>query len=197
MINNTQAIWFNRSKALEYASFFGKALALSLVMGILSQIKVPLWGSPVPFTLQTLGLFLIAAFTGPRLAATTLFFYLAQGAMGVPVFAGQSFGFMTLFGPTGGYLIGFFFSVVSMSWLLQNKKMKAHLASLFGVFLLGQVIVYGFGLLWLSRFIPFQTSVTVGVLPFVYGGLVKNLLAVAIVHTLVKYKHVFRPKGME
>jgi biotin transport system substrate-specific component len=86
-------------------------LAGSLFVAIAAQINVPMW--PVPMTLQTLAISIIGLTFGSRMAGLTLSAYLAEGAVGLPVFAEFSFGPAVLIGPTAGFLWGF----VAMAWL--------------------------------------------------------------------------------
>ncbi|MEG1542756.1 MAG: biotin transporter BioY [Victivallaceae bacterium] len=71
-------------------------------MGLLSQISLPV--GPVPLTLQTFGIYLIGVFLGEKRGLAAVAAYLIEGSLGLPVFAGGSFGLVHLFGLTGGYL---------------------------------------------------------------------------------------------
>lgn len=82
----------------------------SLFIAVAAQISVPML--PVPMTLQTLAILIVGLTFGTRLGAATLLAYLAEGAMGLPVFANGGNG-AAFFGPTAGFLAGF----VLMAWL--------------------------------------------------------------------------------
>ncbi|HOX23970.1 MAG TPA: biotin transporter BioY, partial [Elusimicrobiales bacterium] len=83
-------------------------LGASIFIAMLAKLSLPLPFTPVPVTLQTLGVYLVAAALGPRKAFLAVLTYLAQGFAGLPVFAqGTLPGIAALLGPTGGYLIGF------------------------------------------------------------------------------------------
>jgi biotin transport system substrate-specific component len=87
-------------------------LAGSLFIAAAAKISVPMW--PVPISLQTLAILLVGFAMGSRLGALTVGVYLAQGAMGLPVFAPNTMpGLAGLLGPTGGFLVGF----VGLAWL--------------------------------------------------------------------------------
>ena len=90
--------------ASRLAAQAGLVVAGSLLIAAAAHVKVPFW--PVPMTLQTLAIFAIAAAYGRNLAVATLLAYLAQGAVGMPVFTGGA-GLAYMAGPTGGYLAGF------------------------------------------------------------------------------------------
>lgn len=83
----------------------------SLFIAIAAQVSVPMF--PVPMTLQTLAILIVGLTFGARLGAVTVLAYLAEGAMGLPVFANLGTG-AAFFGPTGGFLVGF----VGLAWLV-------------------------------------------------------------------------------
>jgi len=95
-------------------SLLKKALLVlggSLFIALAAQITVPMW--PVPVTLQTLAILLVGFSFGSRLGAATLLAYLAQGAMGLPVFTPTTaIGTAAFVGPTAGFLVGF----VGLAW---------------------------------------------------------------------------------
>ena len=82
----------------------------SFFIALAAQVSVPFF--PVPMTLQTLAILIVGLSFGSRLGAATLVAYLAEGAMGLPVFAG-GMSSASLMGPTAGFLYGF----VGMAWL--------------------------------------------------------------------------------
>ncbi|MGI3186888.1 biotin transporter BioY [Nioella aestuarii] len=84
-------------------------LAGSAFIAVAAQISVPML--PVPMTLQTLAILMVGFAYGSRLGALTLLAYLAEGAMGLPVFANGMNG-LAFAGPTAGFLLGF----VAMAW---------------------------------------------------------------------------------
>lgn len=172
------------SQALIGSPSLPRSLALvlggSLLVGLSAQVSVPMY--PVPMTLQTLMISVIGLTFGARLAAWTLLAYLAQGAMGLPVFAGGAAGLPYMFGPTGGFLAGF----VAMAWMtgwlvergLDRGVMRLFLAAFIPAFLL-----FVPGVLWLWTITPlsFEAAVMAGAVPFQLGGVVKSALAAVIV----------------
>jgi biotin transport system substrate-specific component len=89
----------------------GLVLAGSLVIALAAQVSIPFW--PVPMTLQTLAVLLVGFTLGSRLGAAAVLAYLAEGAMGLPVFSNGGAGVVYMMGPTAGFLAGF----VMMAWL--------------------------------------------------------------------------------
>ncbi|TSA30356.1 MAG: biotin transporter BioY, partial [Ignavibacteriales bacterium] len=90
-------------------------ITFSVLTALSAQVAVPT--QPVPFTLQTMLVLLSGAFLGSRNGAYSQILYLAVGVMGVPVFAGFTYGIAKLFGPTGGYLLTFPFAAFLVGYI--------------------------------------------------------------------------------
>jgi len=159
-----------------------RAVALAVLGTLLlwasAKIQVPFY--PVPMTLQSAVVFLIGLAYGWRLAVATLLLYLAEGAVGLPVFAGtpeKGIGLPYMLGPTGGYLVGFVVAAGIAGWVAQRSR---HWLATVGGLLVGTVVIYLLGALWLAGFVGAGKAVTLGVLPFLLGDAVKlALVAVA------------------
>ena len=167
-------------RGMIYASLFGAGTAAG------AYLIIPL--PPVPITLQTLFLGLAGALLGARLGALSQVTYLLIGIIGLPVFAGGKAGLGVLLGPTGGYLIGF----VAGAWVigaLVNLKKKPGFAWTIAALVAGTVVIYLFGVAQLSLVakLSVNKAITVGVLPFLIGDMVK-ILATAYVVKKVKPK---------
>jgi len=148
-----------------------------------AQVSVPL--EPVPFTLQTLLVLLTGAFLGSRNGAISMLLYLAMGSIGLPVFAGFSFGFATLFGPTGGYLIAFPFAAFLTGYFIE--KNKSFLTITFSM-VLASLLILVFGSLHLSLFFngDFAKSFFAGILIFTVWDILKISAAISIYSLLSK-----------
>jgi biotin transport system substrate-specific component len=149
----------------------------SAFLAICAQITVPLY--PVPITMQTFGVLLIGMVFGPRLGAATVAAYLFEGAIGLPVYAGHSGGLPVLFGLTGGYLFGF----VIAAWLvgmLAERGWDRNVFTTALAMLLGNIVLYVPGLIWLGGFIGAEGAITGGLLPFILGDLLKIALAAIV-----------------
>lgn len=150
----------------------------SLLLWLSAKIKVPLF--PVPVTMQTAVLFLIGIAYGPRLGMATALLYLAEGAIGLPVFAGtpeRGIGLVYMVGPTGGYLMSFVAIAGITGWFAQRYRHWAMIA--LGI-LVAIIVNYTLGVAWLARFVGLETAITAGVLPFLLPDLVKLALATAL-----------------
>ena len=143
-------------------------LAGSALIALAAQIRFPLPFSPVPVTGQTFAVLLVAAALG-RLGLASVVAYVAEGAGGLPVFAGGGSGVATLTGPTGGYLAGF-------GWAAE-RGWDRHLVSALAAMFLGEVAIYVCGLAWLARFPLPVPLLDAGLIPFIPGDLFKMVLA--------------------
>jgi len=149
-------------------------LAGSWLIALTAQIEVPMW--PVPMTGQTFAILLIGALLGKQRGVASVLAYLAQGAMGLPVFAGGMAGIGRLLGPTGGYLFGFVVVVYLVGWL-SERGWDRRLATAALAMLVGNVVLYAFGLTWLATFVGWNAAVKAGLFPFIVGDLAKIALA--------------------
>jgi biotin transport system substrate-specific component len=148
----------------------------SFLLTVASKVQVPLY--PVPMTLQTLAVLVIGAAYGWRLAGATLLAYVAQGAAGLPVFAGPVAGPAVLMGPTGGFILGFVAAAVFVGWFAERgwDRPLLRLAVLMTV---GHLIVFAAGLAWLAHAVGPARAWTLGAEPFLLATLLKTGLAVA------------------
>ncbi len=152
-------------------------LAGSWLVALLAQIQIPMW--PVPVTGQTLGVLLVGALLGSRLGATSMIAYLVQGAIGLPFFAGGAAGTAVLVGPTAGYLAGFVVAAFVVGWLAE-RGWDRHMGTAVLAMIIGNVIIYTLGLAWLSRFTGLETVLSVGMIPFIPGDILKIIIAAGL-----------------
>lgn len=155
------------------------AFAGALLLTVSAKLKVPFY--PVPMTMQTFVLLVIGAAYGWRLAAATVLLYLAQGAMGLPVFADtpeKGLGLAYMAGPTGGYLVGFVAAAALVGWLAERGWDRS-VGRLAVAMAAGHALVFAFGVLWLGALIGFDKAWAVGVAPFYLATLLKTALAAA------------------
>jgi len=148
----------------------------SVLVALAAQVAVPLPFTPVPWTLQPLAVLLVGALLGARRGAAALIAYLVEGASGLPVFAGGAFGVAPLMGPTAGYLFGFV-PAAFVTGFLAERGWDRRFVTTWAAMALGSLTLFAFGVAWLSRFIGWQGAVAAGLLPFVVGDLLKQVLA--------------------
>ncbi len=151
-------------------------LAGTALLALSAKVQVPFW--PVPMTLQTLVVMMIGATYGTRLGGATLIAYLAEGAMGLPVFASGS-GLAYLAGPTGGYLFGFLLAAVAVG-LASDRGWLRGLLPAAGVMLAATALIYAPGVLWLSGFLGAEKAIAAGLLPFLPAEALKLSLATVL-----------------
>jgi len=149
-------------------------LAGSLLIAILAQIAVPI--GPVPISGQTLGVLLVAAVMGPKRGAGAVALYVAEGAAGLPVFAGGRAGIAVLIGPTGGYLIGFLAAAVVVGALCRAGMDRRPMTT-YVTMIAGSAVIYLFGVLWLAQFTGWSSVLQFGVIPFLFGDALKAAIA--------------------
>ncbi|MGI9464749.1 MAG: biotin transporter BioY [Aestuariivirgaceae bacterium] len=144
--------------------------------------KVKLDIGPVPVTMQTFVVLGLGAAYGWRLGAATLLLYLAQGAAGLPVFSGtpeKGIGLAYLMGPTGGYLIGFVLAAAVIGYLAE-RGLDRNAFKMFAAMLIATAVIYIPGLAWLATLIGGEKAIQFGLMPFIWGDLIKAALAAAI-----------------
>ncbi len=161
------------TKGLVYASLFGALTAA----GAFIVIPMPL----VPITAQTFFLNIAAILLGGPLGAVSQFIYVMLGVVGIPVFAGGKAGLGVLFGPTGGYLLGFIIAAFIIGTINKMKKSAGIFWNIFSMSI-GMLIIYSLGSFQLSLVakMNFHKALAVGVLPFIPGDIIKILLAAII-----------------
>jgi len=160
-------------KGIVYASLFGALTAAG------AFIVIPL--PPVPITAQTFFLNLAAVLLGGSLGAVSQFIYVMLGVVGIPVFSGGKAGIGVIFGPTGGYLLGFIIAAFVTGKIAGAKKGAGIFRYIFAM-LTGMGIIYCLGITQLALVakISFQKALAIGVLPFIPGDIIKILLAAII-----------------
>jgi biotin transport system substrate-specific component len=153
------------------------ALVGSLLVAVSAQVQVPMY--PVPMTMQPFAVIMIGAAYGSRLGAATLLLYMAEGALGLPVFAGMKGGAAVLMGPTAGYIVGFVLAAGAVGWLAErgwDRNVFATIAAM----TIGMALIYIPGVAWLAALIGAEKAIAAGMLPFLIGDAVKIALAAVV-----------------
>ncbi|KEA05843.1 biotin transporter BioY [Agrobacterium rhizogenes] len=151
-------------------------IAGAALMTIAAKTQIPFW--PVPMTLHTLAVMAFAIAFGPRIAVSIFLTYLAAGAAGLSVFSGspeRGIGLAYMVGPTGGYLAGY----LAASWLVGTLALGKGTFGRVSAMLIGLVTVYALGAAWLAAYVPLDRLLSVGVVPFLLGDLMKIGLVAA------------------
>ena len=152
------------------------AMALGTALLALSaHVQVPIW--PVRLSMQSFVVLAIGLACGGRLATATLLAYLAEGALGLPVFQGGA-GLAYMAGPTGGYLLGFLLAAAVVGALADRGALRSWPGTI-AVLLLGEALIYAPGVAWLAVLFGPAKSVAFGLLPFLPAEAIKLALATA------------------
>ena len=154
----------------------------TLLLAVSSKVQVPFW--PVPMTMQTFVVFILAMAYGWKLSFLTLTAYLFEGAIGLPVFASGG-GLSYLIGPTAGYLYGMTIAATLIGYFADLDYGKSFIKTIIPL-TIGTVIIFLFGIGYLSSIIGFDKAINVGLLPFIPSELFKIALALLIIPTIWK-----------
>jgi biotin transport system substrate-specific component len=157
------------------------AVAGTALLTISAKIQIPFY--PVPMTMQTFVVLALGMAYGWRLGAATLLLYMAEGALGLPVFAGtpeKGIGLAYMMGGTGGYLIGFVLAAAVCGWLAE-RGWDRNVAWTALAMVIGNAVIYIPGLLWLGTLFGWDKPILEwGLTPFLLGDLTKLALAAAV-----------------
>ena len=159
------------------------------LMAICSWISVP---GEVPFTLQTMGVFLAIGLLGGKRGTLAVLVYILMGAVGLPVFSGFTGGIGKLVGVTGGYIVGFLASALvmwAMEALLGRKKWVLALSMVVGL-----LICYAFGTAWfMVLYTNSKGAITLGavlgmcVIPYIIPDAIKIAVALLLTNILKRF----------
>ncbi len=165
------------------------ALGGSCFLAVLSQLAIPLPFTPVPLTLQTLAIFLLSGILGSRRAVYGVLAYLVYGGCGLPVLAGGASNPLWFVEPKAGFLFSFIVAAFVIGKLLEKRSRTNLLYVLFAL-MLGQLIISGIGMLWLSLYVGLNKAFYFGVAPFLSGAAIKILAAALCLkgYSLCRYK---------
>lgn len=173
-----ESVWDAKTMAL-----IAVMAAVICVLGPLS-FTIPI--SPVPISLTNLAVYLAVYVLGMKRGTISYLVYLLIGLAGLPAFSAFTGGAGKLFGPTGGYLIGFIFMALICGFFIEKWPSKLYLH--FAGMVLGTAVCYLFGTIWLAfqANMGFYAALAAGVLPFILGDLAKIFIALIVGSALRK-----------
>lgn len=161
------------NKSLAIIRDIALILSFAFLTGISAKLKVEI--GIVPITMQTFAVLLSGALLGSKRGFLSQLAYLSMGLAGLPLFA-RGGGISYLLSPTFGYIIGFILAASLIGWL-SEKGWDKNLRTAVLAMLLGNLIIYAPGLLWLAKFVGFGKVLTLGFYPFIVGDALKIILA--------------------
>jgi len=154
------------------------AVVGTLLLTLSAKVSIPFY--PVPMTMQTLVVLALGMACGWKLGAATIVLYLAEGAVGLPVFSGtpdKGIGLVYMVGGTGGYLLGFILAAALTGYLAEHGWDRNIVTTALAM-LLGNLLIYVPGLLWLGSLYGWDKPILDwGLTPFLFGDLVKLVIA--------------------
>jgi biotin transport system substrate-specific component len=170
-----------RSRAVEIATQIAIVISASLFVALCARIYIPLPGTPVPLTVQNLGVLLVGLALGSRRGFAALALYLVEGAVGMPVFSPHGLGGIAqIFGPTGGYLIAYPFVAALTGYIFERGKPAFARAALACV--AGEVLLFTFGISWLYVYThSFAKALSFGLYWFIFAEILKVMFAAGAV----------------
>lgn len=157
-----------------------------ILTAIGAYIRIPLFFTPVPITLQTFVVLLSGAVLGRKLGPLSQIAYISLGAFGLPVFQGYGYGISHIFGPTGGYLFGFVAASYIAGYLLKDRNTGKGMTKIFLTMIMALTVIYFFGVAWLKLFLgtSLSSALILGLYPFIPGEVIKIIAASCIYENL-------------
>ncbi|HET7104265.1 MAG TPA: biotin transporter BioY [Terracidiphilus sp.] len=188
---STPQTWFTSQTVATWLRSAGVVLAGTALVAACAHVALPLWFTPVPLTLQPFAVLLLGLLLTPRLAGATLAAYLAEGALGLPVFApGPDLvgGPAHLFGPTGGYLLAYPAAAIIISLLWRHSR-RGFAAAIMSA-AVGDLVILICGASWLASLTHLSAgkALSLAILPFLPGEALKVVAAAASVSGLRRLK---------
>src|ERR1017187_1169208 len=173
------------SRSLEWAKQAGIVIAASLFVAVCARVTVPLPFTPVPLTMQNFGVLAVGLMLGSRRGFAALSLYLAEGAMGLPVFSPSILGggIAQILGPTGGFLMAYPLVAFVAGWIYERRSVQG--SRRFGWAALSsvaaQVVLFAGGLSWLAVLThSVSLALRYGLYWFVFAEVIKVLMAAAV-----------------
>ena len=168
------------------------ASTVALATGYAAQLRIPLYWTPVPITMQTCVVLFSGIFLGCRWGALSQILYVSLGVFGVPFFSGMQGGLGVILGPRGGYLLGFILTSLLVGYFVERyQKFTNFFPLLFLLIGVSIICIYGLGCLQLGVWLWFvkgsSTSLLnilrMGCFPFVLGDFIKVFLVACVSST--------------
>jgi len=156
-------------------------VAGALLIYLSALVVIPIPGNPVPITGQTFGVLLVGGALGFRRGLAAVLLYVLLGVVGLPFFAEGKSGLTIVFGASGGYLVGFIVAGALVGRLAE-LGWDRHIGGAVGAMAIGNALIYVIGLPWLA-FVTHSdaaTAVRVGLVPFIFGDILKLILAAVV-----------------
>lgn len=162
-------------------------LGASVIIALFAPVSIPLPFTPVPLATQAHVILLLSCILGAKRASLAVLTFLFQGVIGFPVFAGGAAGILAFAGPRGGYLLGYLVAAFFTGLMMERSSNRTPFKAIAAMGL-GNLIIYFFGLPWLSRFVGWENAFLLGMLPFILGDALKLVVATKSLKALRFFK---------
>ena len=163
-------------------------ISFTLLTGLGGVISIPLPFTPIPITLQTFAVFLSGMILGKKNGTLAQLLYIGAGILGIPWFSGMKSGMVVLYGPSGGYLIGFLVSAWITGWMKEKIPYFGDFRNLIGIGIIANMCIYIFGLIGLLlQEISITKALSVGFFPYLPGDFFK----LGLIIILYKFSSIF------
>lgn len=166
------------SRSMEWAKQAGIVIAASLFVAVCARVTVPLPLNPVPLTMQNFGVLAVGLMLGSRRGFAALTLYLAEGAMGLPVFSPSILGggIAQLLGPTGGFLMAYPLVAFVAGWIYEKSSRNFAWAALSST--AAEFVLFAGGLSWLAlQTHSIALAIRLGLYWFIFAEVIKVLMA--------------------
>jgi biotin transport system substrate-specific component len=166
------------------------AIGAAVFVALCARISVPLPFTPVPLTLQNFAVLLVGLALGPAAGFAAMALYLAEGAVGMPVFNPHGAGGMLqLFGATGGFLLSYPFAAASAGWAVRSLRAGSLYVRSAIACMLATLVIFTFGTIWFSQFLHLGVTAVwnMAISPFLPGEIVKIAAAAGIYSSLSRW----------
>ena len=171
----------------------GLVIGASLFVALCARVTVPLPFTPVPLTLQNFAVVLVGLVLGSRRGSIALTLYLAEGALGLPVFSAGLSGVARLLGPTGGYLMAYPVAAFVSGWIAERGARSFRRGTVAAV--AGELVLFAAGLAWLTLWThgSWYQAAHFGLYPFVFAEVAKVMAAAGLAARLPRLTKARQP----
>jgi biotin transport system substrate-specific component len=171
------------SRPQRLAAQFALIAGASFFVALCARIYIPLPGTPVPLTVQNLGVLLVGLALGSKRGFAAMALYLLEGASGLPVFSPHGLGGIAqILGPTGGYLMAYPFVAALTGLISERAKLTFTRAALAAI--AGEILLFAFGISWLYLLThSLARALSCGLYWFIFAEIIKVMLAAGAVRS--------------
>jgi biotin transport system substrate-specific component len=181
----------SRSLAESIPARIAIVFAATVFVAACAHVSIPLPFTPVPLTLQNFGVLLVGLMLGPVAGFSAMALYLAEGAIGLPVFNPHATGgLIQLFGATGGYLLSYPFVAATAGWAFRSLPLKSLYLRAASAGTLATLLLFVCGSLWIAQILHLSAAGVwiMSIAPFVPGEIVKIAAAAGLAASIESWR---------